>query len=110
MTIADEMKVSRRNLAQRAVGAVAGMIAGSTFVGADIALAAPAVSAARREELGNLSHKLYTSPNERQTFLANPSEYVRKLGLKNVPASDVHELKSMMAKGHCCHGCGCDKN
>jgi hypothetical protein len=61
----------------------------------------------RQADLIKLSNSLYNSAAQRKTFLANPQGFANQLGLKNVTSTDLLQLKSVMADGFCCGGCGC---
>jgi hypothetical protein len=68
---------------------------------------ATANTASRQADLIKLSNSLYNSAAQRKTFLADPQGFASKLGLRNVTSTDLLQLKSVMADGFCCGGCGC---
>ena len=114
--------VSRREFASRAAGAAAAAV---TLGSAGTALAQarpPAVLAPqqqfqlapnalpavqRRSDLIALSNQLWTSPNQRQQFMTNPTAFAQQMGLRGLSPQDLANLNDMFASGVCCGGCGC---
>jgi hypothetical protein len=89
---------------RRAFATGAGLIATAAF---SSARAAPGKS--RQDELVTLSNRLYSSPEQRQAFIADPQGFVSKLGLHNITPTEISNLRAVFADGFCCNGCGCGR-
>jgi hypothetical protein len=71
-------------------------------------IGSPAVNpVGRQRDLGKLSNVLYNNPDMRAQFLADPSQFSARLGLRNINSADLAGLRNVFADGFCCMGCGC---
>lgn len=103
----NEAKKAETLVSRRQVATAAGAFA-VLGIGAGSAAAETRATMARKEGLTKLSNALYNSPAQRREFLANPRAFTAKMQVKGVNAADLARIKSMIADGFCCGGCGCN--